>query len=90
MREEICGITASLTRRVSSARRTELTAEPARPPKQKDFLAPSAQEFWFEGNLFAESDTDRLICIDGRQVGHITHNGEIWVESIEMGERTER
>ena len=60
-------------------------AEPAARHKNKDFLAPIAQEFWFEGNMIAESDTDGSIWIDGNQAGYITHNGEIWIESNDMG-----
>ena len=60
-------------------------AEPAKPAVKKDFLAPIAQEFWLDGNLAAESDTDGSIWVDGNKVGHITHNGEIWIQSNEMG-----
>jgi hypothetical protein len=60
-------------------------AEPATPPSNKEFLAPIAQEYWFEGSVLAESDKDGGIWMDGNQVGDITHNGEIWVGSNEMG-----
>lgn len=60
-------------------------AEPARPAKARDFLAPIAQKFWFEGNMIAESETDGSIWIDANDVADITNNGEIWIQANEMG-----
>ena len=60
-------------------------AKPAHAQKSKDFLKPVAQEFWYEGNLIAERESDGSIWIDANDVADITNNGEIWIEANEMG-----
>jgi len=49
-------------------------AKPAHAQKSKDFLKPVAQEFWYEGNLVAESESDGSIWIDANDVADITNN----------------
>ena len=53
--------------------------------KNKDFLAPIAQEFWLNGSVMAESDDEGNIWVSGDDIGDITHNGTIWVQANERG-----